>query len=109
MFESLTFIFCTDEYLLEINRSYLKHDYYTDIITFDLSENISSCIGELYISIDRVKDNANTHAADTNTELHRVIFHGILHLCGYGDKSEQEIVIMRRKENYYLRQYFAIK
>ncbi len=102
----LTYIFCTDDYLLNINRSALNHDYYTDIITFDLSNDDSFTIGEIYISIDRVKDNANQLAIPFNQELHRVIFHGALHLCGYEDKSKADIVKMRSMEDKYLATYF---
>ena len=104
--ESLNYIFCTDERLLEINRQYLQHDYYTDIITFDLSAGPST-IGEIYISIDRVKDNAQTLGTSIKSELHRVIFHGALHLCGYGDKKKDEVVLMRRREDYWLSRYLS--
>jgi probable rRNA maturation factor len=105
--QQLSIIFCTDEYLLEINKEALRHNYYTDIITFDLSDTDSNSIeGELYISIDRVKDNAINFKVTYMEELHRVIFHGILHLCGYKDKSKSDIAIMRKKESYYLSQYF---
>src|SRR5262245_54377015 len=83
----LNYIFCTDKQLLEINRQYLKHDFYTDIITFELSEKDQPVQGEVYISIDRVKDNALNLDERVNKELHRVIFHGALHLCGYSDKQ----------------------
>ena len=100
---SLGIIFCTDKYLLEINKKHLQHDYYTDIITFDLSDSTSSQItGELYISVDRVKDNSLTLHTKFSNELLRVIFHGSLHLCGYQDKSEKDINIMRQKEDKYL-------
>lgn len=104
--ESLNYIFCTDKRLLEINRQYLQHDYYTDIITFDLSAG-SSTIGEIYISIDRVIDNAQTLGTSIKSELHRVIFHGALHLCGYGDKKKEEVVLMRKREDYWLSRYFS--
>ncbi|MFD2527574.1 rRNA maturation RNase YbeY [Flavihumibacter stibioxidans] len=104
--DSLNFIFCSDEYLLEINRNYLNHDYYTDIITFDLSEPGQATTGEIYISIDRVRDNANNHEESFTRELHRVIFHGALHLCGYGDKTQEEEILMRKMENKYLDMYF---
>nr|WP_294905548.1 rRNA maturation RNase YbeY [uncultured Lacibacter sp.] len=101
----LNVIFCTDEALLEINRNFLKHDYYTDIITFPLSLKSEPIVAELYISIDRVKDNAKTGAVSFKQELHRVIFHGCLHLAGYGDKSSQQIKKMREREDHYLRLY----
>jgi len=103
---SLNYIFCTDRQLLEINKRYLKHDFYTDIITFDLSPPKQPIEGEVYISIDRVKDNALIMGEKINKELHRVIFHGALHLCGYGDKSKNETLQMREKENKYLDKYF---
>ena len=93
---SINYIFCSDEYLLEINRQFLKHDYYTDIITFNLSEDPKKIEGEIYISIDRVRDNAKSHAVSFTNELHRVIFHGSLHLCGYRDKKKEDIVVMRK-------------
>jgi len=105
---NMNIIFCSDEYLLEINKQHLQHDFYTDIITFDLSERKNGPItAELYISIDRVKDNALIQTTKLSDEIHRVIFHGSLHLCGYGDKSRKDIIIMRAKEEEYLRLYFA--
>ena len=98
----LTYVFCSDEYLLSINKDFLQHDYYTDIITFDLSENSKQIIGEIYISLDRVKDNAKTLNTNIKEETLRVIFHGALHLCGYKDKSKADITKMRQKENYYI-------
>jgi probable rRNA maturation factor len=103
--DSLNYIFCSDEYLLQINKSYLNHDYYTDIITFDLS-NSTGIVGEIYISIDRVVQNASTHKCTITQELHRVIFHGALHLCGYKDKSKRDSVLMRQMEDKYLTLYF---
>ena len=100
--ERLQYIFCSDKYLLGINKSYLQHDYYTDIISFDLSETKGKLIGEVYISIDRVKENAKNLRESFVNELHRVIIHGVLHLCGYKDKSSKESKKMREKENYYL-------
>ena len=102
---SLNYIFCSDKRLLEINRQYLQHDYYTDIITFDLSAD-HSITGEIYISIDRVKENARTLGTSFKSELHRVIFHGALHLCGYTDKKKEDIAEMRRREDYWLKKYF---
>ncbi len=98
----LNYIFCSDNALLKINRQYLKHDYYTDIITFDISETPDQIVGEIYISVDRVKDNAKKTGEFVTSELHRVIFHGALHLCGFGDKSKNERLVMRKKEDYCL-------
>jgi probable rRNA maturation factor len=103
---SLNYIFCTDEYLLQVNKEFLQHDYYTDIITFDLSDPDGLIQGEVYISIDRVRDNARTSKTKIYEELHRVIFHGALHLCGYKDKKASDIKLMREKEDYYLAKYF---
>ncbi len=102
--ESVNYIFCSDKRILEINRQFLKHDYYTDIITFDLSES-AQITAEIYISLDRVRDNAKTQATTLQSELHRVIFHGALHLCGYGDKTKEEIKVMRKKEESLLRRW----
>ena len=103
--QSLDIIFCSDEYLLEINKQHLQHNFYTDIITFDLSDSPSSMIGELYISIDRVRDNATTLNISFTTELLRVIFHGALHLCDYNDKKISDTKIIRKKEDDYLKSY----
>jgi rRNA maturation RNase YbeY len=100
--EQLRYIFCSDNYLLNINKAFLKHDYFTDIITFNLSEGPVEIVGEVYISIDRVRDNARSVRTDVTAELLRVLFHGALHLCGYKDKKKSEITIMRGKEDYYL-------
>lgn len=94
----LTYVFCDDDYLLDINQRYLDHDTYTDIITFDYVED-RDIKGEIYISIDRITENANTFEVSFYTELKRVLAHGMLHLCGYGDKSPSEIQLMRKKEN----------
>ena len=104
--QSIDIIFCSDEYLLEINKQHLQHDFYTDIITFDLSESPSNpIIGELYISIDRVKDNSALRDEKFSSELLRVIFHGLLHLCGFKDKTKSDIKTMREKEDEYLGLY----
>ena len=103
----LNYIFCTDKRLLEINRRFLNHDYYTDIITFDLSQDKKNIEAEIYISSERVRDNAKNHGQTQKKELHRVIFHGVLHLCGYRDKTKAEIEKMREKEEYYLSRYFS--
>ncbi len=105
--KNLKYIFCTDDYLLQINREFLHHDTYTDILTFDLSENHGEKTGEVYISVERVKENAKKFGAPFAEELHRVIFHGALHLCGYRDKSKSDSRLMRQKENEYLKKYFG--
>ena len=102
----LQYIFCSDDYLLGINKQYLKHNYYTDIITFDLSEPGQAINAEIYISVDRVRENARSFGNTLRNELHRVIFHGALHLCGYRDKSQQEETLMRKMEDQYLTLYF---
>lgn len=104
--DNINYIFCSDEYLLGINKEFLQHDYFTDIITFDLSEDKNSIIGEVYISVDRVKENALLIGKSYVEEIHRVIFHGALHLCGYKDKKLKDISTMRRAEDFYLTQYF---
>lgn len=99
----LNYIFCSDEYLLEINRQYLDHDYFTDIITFDNSEEDKQLEGDIYISVDRVRDNAETFHTDFDSEMRRVLIHGLLHLVGYEDSSEALKTAMRAKEDEYLR------
>lgn len=94
----LNYIFCDDEYLLKINQQYLNHDYYTDIISFDYSVG-NDLQGDMYISIDRVRENAVDFNVSFEEELKRVIIHGVLHYCGYSDKSDNEAQIMRQKEN----------
>jgi probable rRNA maturation factor len=98
---NMSFNFCSDSYLLKINREHLNHDYYTDIITFDFTEN-KIVSGDIYISIDRVKDNAKIEGKTIPNELCRVIIHGVLHLCGYKDKKPADARLMREKEDYYL-------
>jgi probable rRNA maturation factor len=104
--EAMNYVFCTDEYLLEINRSYLKHDTYTDIVTFQLSGKGEPLLSDIYISIERVRENAENFGTSFRSELHRVIFHGALHLCGYKDKSKKDSEVMRAMENRYLELYF---
>jgi rRNA maturation RNase YbeY len=106
--DSLTYVFCSDKYLLKINKDFLSHDYYTDIISFDLSEVPGQLIGEVYISVDRVKDNAKTHGTSLKEELHRVIFHGALHFCGYKDKKPSEAKKMRQMEDAWLSAYMKL-
>jgi len=99
---SLNFIFCNDTYLHKINLEYLNHDTLTDVITFPYTAEGEPIEGDIYISIDRIKENATNFEVTFLKELKRVIIHGVLHLCGYGDKSEAEQKIMTAKENFYL-------
>jgi len=98
----INFIFCSDIHLLQMNIEYLQHNTYTDIITFDTSEEEDIISGDIFISIDRVRDNATTFKKEMDNELHRVIIHGVLHLIGYSDKTTNKKSIMRRKEDAYL-------
>lgn len=102
----VNYVFCSDDYLLQINVEYLDHDFLTDIITFDNSEEKELIEGDIFISVERVKDNARTFEVSFEYELKRVLVHGILHLCGYLDKTDEEEKLMRSKENHYL-QLFA--
>jgi probable rRNA maturation factor len=104
---SLSYIFCSDEHLLTINRDFLKHDFYTDVITFDLSSSKNEIDGEVYLSVDRIRDNAKQLRVSFKEELHRVIFHGALHLCGYKDKKKEDEKDMRIAENRYLKKYLS--
>ncbi len=97
---TLTYIFCSDEYLLQINQQYLQHDYYTDVITFPYSN--TEIEGDIFISIDRIRDNAQSLNIPEKTELHRVMVHGLLHLIGYDDKTPELKKLMQEKENFYL-------
>ena len=103
---SINYIFSNDKSVYKINKEYLNHDELTDIITFRLSEKGRPIIAEVYISTDRVRENAISHGATFASELHRVIFHGILHLCGFTDKTTSGKRKMRKKENEYLTKYF---
>ena len=94
----INIIFCSDEYLLEMNRNYLQHDYYTDIITFDFTVD-NRVSGDLYISFDRVKENAFKNNISLQNETYRVIIHGVMHLCGYKDKTKNDILLMRSLED----------
>ena len=100
----IAIVFCSDEYLLKINQDFLNHDYYTDIITFDYCEN-GIVNGDLLISLDRVLENSTKENTSFLEELHRVVFHGVLHLCGFKDKSKKDIEMMRFKESHYLNLY----
>lgn len=103
---SIACVFVSDEKLAAMNVEFLAHDTYTDIITFDLSESAGELVGELYISVDRVRENAAAFGVAYPHELHRVIFHGVLHLCGFGDKADDEIAAMRAMEAACLQAYF---
>jgi probable rRNA maturation factor len=104
---SLNYIFCSDEHLLGINQQFLNHDTYTDIITFDLSETENELVGEIYISVDRIQDNSARFKTDFIHELHRVIFHGCLHLCGFGDKKPADKKVMTMQEDACLNAYLG--
>jgi probable rRNA maturation factor len=103
---AINIICCSDDYLLNLNKLYLKKDYLTDIITFDYTEN-KTVSGDIYISIQRVKENARLFHNSFTEELHRVMVHGVLHLCGYGDKKKAEQLIMREKEATYLEKFVS--
>ena len=98
---NISIIFCSDDYILDVNMKYLQHDYFTDIITFDYCEK-DFLNGDLFISIDSVRENALYYGTEFADELNRVMVHGLLHLIGYDDHSEEDIKMMRYKENYYL-------
>ena len=99
---NVNIIFCSDNYILDINMKYLQHDYFTDIITFDYCEK-NTLSGDLFISVDSVRENALLYGAPSfEDELNRVIVHGLLHLIGYDDHSDEQVAVMRQKENYYL-------
>lgn len=107
---NISYIFCSDDYLLNINRQYLSHDYYTDVITFDYDEN-NIVSGDIFISVDTVKSNSEQYSVSYNCELYRVIIHGVLHLCGLKDKTPEDAKIMRvaeEKSLQILRSQFSI-
>ncbi|QTV06680.1 rRNA maturation RNase YbeY [Faecalibacter bovis] len=106
--DELNYIFCDDEYLLEINRQYLDHDYYTDVIGFDNSED-DVLTGDIFISVERIADNAKQNNVSFDNELARVMIHGILHFAGYPDKEEEQKRIMTEKEDFYLNRFQQIK
>lgn len=101
---ALSVIFCSDNYILDINQRFLQHDYFTDIITFDYSEG-EKISGDLFISVDSVRENSIEYETEFEEELHRVIVHGVLHLIGYDDHTDEDIRTMRSKENYYISLY----
>ena len=102
----ITFIFCSDEELRKLNNDFLNHNYYTDILTFDLSDSKFEITADIFISIDRVKENSKLINISFSKELHRVMIHGLLHLCGYKDKKKYDIEKIRATENKYLSKYF---
>lgn len=97
----VSFIFCSDTYLLDVNKQYLDHDYFTDVITFDYVEG-DVVSGDIFISVDRVEENAKSFSTSFSNELNRIIIHGILHLLGYNDKTDTDKMIMTGKEDLYL-------
>lgn len=97
----INYIFLSDDGLLKVNQEYLQHDYYTDVITFDYVKG-KTISGDIFVSLPRISDNANAHSKDFTSELHRVLAHGLLHLCGYKDKTDEEKTEMRSKEDFYL-------
>lgn len=103
---NVNFIFTSDEHILEINKQYLNHDYFTDIITFDYCEN-DKLIGDIFISLDTIAQNATEYQCSFDEELSRVIVHGVLHLIGYKDHDESQKLVMRNKENIYLKEYYS--
>ena len=103
--KELNYVFCSDEYLYRMNLEYLSHETYTDIITFDNSEKKLDIEGDIFVSIDRVRENAKTHTQEVETELNRVLVHGLLHLMGYKDKTQEEANLMRLKEEESIRLY----
>jgi probable rRNA maturation factor len=105
--DTINYIFCTDKFLLELNRTHLNHDTLTDIITFEYNAPGQPLLSDIYISVDRVKENAPLFQTSFNRELHRVIFHGALHLCGYQDKKAEQSKLMREKEEEYLLKWFV--
>ena len=98
----ISYIFQSDEGLLKVNRDFLQHDYYTDVITFDYVKG-KTISADIFVSLPRISENAQAHSKDFKSELHRVLAHGLLHLCGYKDKTDDEKTEMRSKEEYYLK------
>lgn len=107
--ESLNYIFCTDDYLLDLNKEYLHHNYYTDIITFELNPPKQPIQADIYISIERARHNAKAYGAPIIHETMRLLIHGALHLCGYKDKTEKEFKKMKALEELHLNQWFHVK
>lgn len=101
----IVYLFCSDDYLVKINIGFLQHDTLTDIITFPTTSELEIISGEIYISLERVIDNSKRLLVELNSELYRVIVHGVLHLIGYEDKTKEQALFMRKKENYYLKRF----
>lgn len=101
----IVYLFCSDDYLVKINIGFLQHDTLTDIITFPTTSELEIISGEIYISLERVIDNSKRLLVELNSELYRVIVHGVLHLIGYEDKTKEQALLMRKKENYYLKRF----
>lgn len=104
--KDLSLVFTDDDYLLEVNKQYLNHDYFTDVITFDYSD-FPEVSGDVMISLDRVMDNALSMNLPYEHEFYRVVFHGVLHLCGYKDKSKEDVAVMREKEDFYIQRFVS--
>lgn len=104
-FQRVDYIFCNDSFLIGLNKHYLDHDTYTDILTFTLSALEEPIVSEIYISVDRIKENAASFGVSFENELHRVMIHGLLHLCGYEDSTDKQKKQMRQRESYYLNQF----
>ena len=100
----INYIFCDDEHLLQVNQDFLQHDYYTDVITFDYVKG-KTISGDIFVSLPRISDNSSSMKKDFQSEFLRVLAHGVLHLCGYKDKTEEEITEMRNKEDFYLAKF----
>jgi rRNA maturation RNase YbeY len=107
--KAINYVFCSDKYLLTLNRDFLKHNYYTDIITFELNEPGEAILSDVYISLDRARDNAKLFHVSLNVELLRLLIHGSLHLCGFRDKSKKDTAQMREVENFYINRLFHVK
>jgi rRNA maturation RNase YbeY len=105
---SIAYVFCSDDFLLDINQRFLHHDFYTDVITFPLTDDDVRLEAEIYISVDRVRDNALKLKVDFEDELHRVMFHGVLHLLGFKDKARAQVAAMRKAEERWLKEYDAM-
>jgi probable rRNA maturation factor len=107
--ENVNYIFCTDKYLLSLNSQYLNHNYYTDIITFQLNDSKHSVVSDIYISLESARENAELHSVSSLHEIMRLLIHGALHLCGQKDKTQKEFKRMKELEDLYLNKWFHVK